>query len=62
MVELASSLTKRVAMSSGAPLMDSYAKQNYLDNGLRGGIPMLIGDPSHSTDDSQGFVRRLDLT
>ena len=49
-------------MSSGAPLMDSYAKQNYLDNGLRGGIPMLIGDPSHSTDDSQGFVRRLDLT
>ena len=28
-----------------------------LDNGLRGGIPILIGDSAHSTDDSTGFVR-----
>merc|ERR1719421_2560698 len=31
-------------MSSGAPLMDGYAKQNYLDNLLRGGMPIEVGN------------------
>ncbi|KAL3927844.1 MAG: hypothetical protein SGPRY_002646 [Prymnesium sp.] len=39
-------LTERVSMSSGAPLMDGYIKQNYLDNLLRGGMPVPIGDPA----------------
>jgi hypothetical protein len=41
--QLGTDLTERVAMSSGAPLMDNYAKQNYLDNVLRGGMPMEMG-------------------
>jgi hypothetical protein len=36
-------LTERVAMSSGVPAMDAYAKQNYLDNVLRGGMPLEMG-------------------
>mmetsp|Transcript_56284 Transcript_56284/g.93077 ORF Transcript_56284/g.93077 Transcript_56284/m.93077 type:complete len:1196 (-) Transcript_56284:326-3913(-) len=40
---LGNTLTERVSMSSGVPLMDGYAKQNYLDNVLRGGMPIPIG-------------------
>jgi hypothetical protein len=40
------SLTERVSMSSGVPLMDNYAQQNYLDNSLRGGMPIDIGSPA----------------
>uniref|UniRef100_A0A7S0PZ02 Cellobiose phosphorylase n=1 Tax=Coccolithus braarudii TaxID=221442 RepID=A0A7S0PZ02_9EUKA len=43
---LGDSLTSRVSMSSGVPLMDNYAKQNYLDNSLRGGMPIDIGTPA----------------
>jgi hypothetical protein len=43
---LGTTLTERVAMESGAPRMDGYAKQNYLDNLLRGGMPLTIGESS----------------
>jgi len=36
-------LTSRVAMSSGVPSMDKYVQQNYLDNVLRGGMPIEMG-------------------
>ena len=36
-------LTERVSMSSAVPQLDAYAKQNYLDNLLRGGMPIQIG-------------------
>ena len=42
--ELGVTLTERVAMQSSQPLMDGYVKQNYLDNLLRGGMPVSIGD------------------
>ncbi|KAL1526064.1 hypothetical protein AB1Y20_020885 [Prymnesium parvum] len=42
---LGKNLTERVAMSSGVPVMDNYIKQNYLDNLLRGGMPVPIGNP-----------------
>jgi len=41
---LATTLTERVSMSSAAPLLDAYTKQNFLDNLLRGGMPIQIGD------------------
>ena len=40
---LGTTLTERVAMSSAVPQLDAYAKQNYLDNVLRGGMPIQIG-------------------
>ena len=42
-------MTQRVAMSSGAPQFDAYAKQNFLDNVLRGGIPMEMGAQAGSS-------------
>merc|ERR1712086_1112763 len=41
--QVGTDLTERVAMSSGVPSMDAYAKQNYLDNVLRGGMPIEMG-------------------
>ena len=41
---LAKTLTERVFMKSGVPLMDNYVSQNYLDNLLRGGYPIQIGN------------------
>jgi len=41
--QVGTDLTERVAMSSGVPSMDAYAKQNYLDNVLRGGMPVEMG-------------------
>lgn len=40
---LSTLLTERVSMSSSVPLLDAYTKQNYLDNLLRGGMPVQIG-------------------
>ena len=41
---LAERLTSKVAMKSGVPLFDAYARQQYLDNLLRGGFPVVLGD------------------
>ena len=55
---LGTSLTERVAMSSAVPQLDQYAKQNYLDNLLRGGMPMQIGDaPAPDTKIYHAFSR-----
>lgn len=40
--ELAKGLTKRVETKTADPLFDAYIKQNYLDNGLRGGFPIVF--------------------
>ena len=48
------SLTERVSMSSGVPLMDNYAQQNYLDNSLRGGMPIDIGSPAGAANAEPG--------
>lgn len=35
-------LTRAVETKTAEPLFDAYVKQNYLDNGLRGGFPVLF--------------------
>ena len=42
--ELTSELTGRVATHTGEPNFDAYCAQNFLDNVLRGGWPLLLGD------------------
>lgn len=37
------SVTSQVAMTSGSSLFDRYAEQSYLDNVLRGGLPLALG-------------------
>jgi len=41
---LAKRLTDKVAMKSGIPVFDMYVRQQYLDNFLRGGYPVVLGD------------------
>lgn len=41
---IVSSLTDLVATKTAFPLFDKYISQNYLDNILRGGHPIVIGD------------------
>jgi hypothetical protein len=41
---LAQELTDIVATRTAAPLFDTYCRQTFLDNVLRGGWPMLLGD------------------
>lgn len=47
---LAATLTERVSMSSAVPQLDQYTKQNYLDNVLRGGMPVQIGETGQSVE------------
>lgn len=42
--ELLYRLTDKVAMSSASPVFDAYVRQMYLDNFLRGGYPVVLGD------------------
>lgn len=35
-------LTNKVATKTGQPLFDAYARQSFLDNGLRGGFPVVF--------------------
>jgi len=46
-VELTSSLTSRVATRTSQACFDAYCAQNFLDNVLRGGWPLLLGTPDH---------------
>jgi hypothetical protein len=41
---LTAELTEAIATKTGLPLFDAYCRQTYLDNLLRGGWPMLLGD------------------
>ena len=39
------SITDKVITNTGSSLFDAYIKQNFLDNTLRGGMPLALGDP-----------------
>lgn len=47
-------LTKNVATTTGSIIFDQYVRQDYLDNTLRGGLPLLLGDPEEE-DKSKVF-------
>ena len=40
------SITKKVETKTGSPIFDAYVKQDFLDNVLRGGLPIALGDSS----------------
>lgn len=42
--ELIKQITKDVKTRTGSKLFDGHVQQMYLDNSLRGGIPVLLGD------------------
>lgn len=42
--KLAMTITERIKTESGDPTFDAYCRQNYLDNLLRGGYPVRIGE------------------
>jgi hypothetical protein len=48
---------KKVSMKSGVPVFDSYVKQQFLDNFLRGGYPMMLGDESAGLKPFHTFSR-----
>ncbi len=47
--ELIEKLTQGNFICSQEPLLDLYTRQNYLDNGLRGGFPVTLGGAGNST-------------
>lgn len=44
--KLVEEITDKVKTSTSSALLNAYVKQNYLDNSLRGGIPLILGDPA----------------
>lgn len=42
---LVNSITDKVASTTSSSLFDGYVKQDFLDNTLRGGMPISVGDP-----------------
>ena len=42
--KLVEDITKSVVTSTSSPIFDDYIKQDYLDNVLRGGLPIAMGD------------------
>ena len=40
------SVTKQVATRTSFSLLDRYTEQSYLDNALRGGLPLMLGSPA----------------
>ncbi len=47
-VSLASDLTSVIDTHTASPIFDAYCRQTFLDNVLRGGWPVLFGDPKKS--------------
>jgi hypothetical protein len=45
---LVKTITDKVATTTGSPIFDAYMKQNFLDNTLRGGLPIALGSPSEN--------------
>lgn len=43
--ELVDSVVKNVKTTTGVPIFDKYVAQDYLDNVLRGGLPLALGGP-----------------
>lgn len=43
---LTDDITSKVSTSTASPILDLYVKQDYLDNILRGGLPVPLGDPN----------------
>lgn len=44
--KVADKITSQVETVTGSALLNKYIKQNYLDNCLRGGVPVILGDPA----------------
>ncbi len=44
--KLIETLTDPIATTSGLPVLDAYYRQSFLDNALRGGVPVILGDPT----------------
>jgi hypothetical protein len=42
--DLVKSITKKVATSTSSSIFDAYIEQDFLDNTLRGGLPVVLGD------------------
>lgn len=42
--ELTQAITKVINTKTASPVFDAYCEQTYLDNVLRGGMPLLLGD------------------
>jgi len=42
---LVEKITKKVATKTNSKIFDAYIKQDFLDNALRGGMPIPLGDP-----------------
>jgi hypothetical protein len=59
-VDLAWELTSPIACSTALPLFDAYARQTFLDNGLRGGFPARLGqdDVYHLYSRKHGDLER----
>ena len=45
--KLVDEITKKVKTSTSSALLNAYIKQDYLDNSLRGGVPLILGDPEN---------------
>ena len=43
---LVKTITDKVETSTSSSLFDAYLRQNFLDNTLRGGLPIALGDPA----------------
>lgn len=50
--EVVRQITKSVEMKTGSKELDAHVSQMYLDNSLRGGIPIVLGDE----DDNDGIL------
>jgi hypothetical protein len=47
--EIVQELTEPIATETALPIFDAYCRQTFLDNILRGGWPVLLGDPERPT-------------
>ena len=43
-VELTKKISDRIATRTGSPIFDQYCRQTFLDNVLRGGYPVVLGE------------------
>jgi hypothetical protein len=50
--EVVGQITKSVEMKTGSKVLDAHVSQMFLDNSLRGGIPIVLGDQ----DDNDGIL------
>lgn len=58
---LVNSITKRVETTTSSSIFDAYTKQNFLDNVLRGGLPIELGGNSKSDIDEYAVQQTDDI-